>query len=81
VVDVLLATTVLGLAVYFLFRIARAFWPRRSGSRGLPGISSRLRCPLCGERLNNAELEALRQGRRKCSHMAECPYQRSRWLN
>jgi hypothetical protein len=65
-VDVLLATTVLGLAAYFLLRIARAFWPRRFGSKALPGVSSRLRCPLCGERLNTAELEALRQGRRKC---------------
>lgn len=79
--DILLAALILGLAVYFLFRIGRAFWPKRFGSASLPGNSSRLRCPLCGDRLNNAEVEALRQGRRKCPHMAECPYQRSRWLN
>ncbi|WP_027881458.1 hypothetical protein [Meiothermus rufus] len=77
--DFLVAALLLGLAVYFLFRVVRGLLPSRWLTRFQPTL--RLRCPVCQERLNPAEVAALRQARRRCREMTRCPYQRSRWLN
>ncbi len=85
--DFLIAALLLGLVVYFLFRVLRgvlpARWLARLRSRGLRLVPGRAteKCRVCKELLNRAEIAALRQGRRRCPEMARCPYQRNRWLN
>jgi hypothetical protein len=85
--DLLIAALLLGLVVYFLFRVLKGVLPARPWTRFRP-LGLRLvprqtteKCTVCKEVLNPAEVTALRQGRRKCPEMARCPYQRSRWLN
>jgi len=85
--DSLIAALILGLVVYFLFRVLRGVLPPRWLARLRP-LGMRLvprkvieKCTVCKDVLNPAEISALRQGRRKCPEMARCPYQRSRWLN
>lgn len=85
--DFLIAALLLGLVVYFLFRVLRGLLPARlwarfriRGMRLVPRKATE-KCTVCKEVLNPAEVAALRQGRRKCPEMARCPYQRSRWLN
>jgi len=76
--DVLLSAIVVALAAWFVYRIVRAFLPKRFSVR--PRRIAE-KCPVCRDVLNSAEIAALRQGRRKCAEMARCPYQGSRWLN
>lgn len=85
--DLLVAVLLLGLVVYFLFRVLRGVLPARlwgrlrpPGMRLVPRKATE-KCAVCKEALNPAEMAALRQGRRKCPEMARCPYQRRRWLN
>jgi hypothetical protein len=85
--DFLIAALLIGLVVYFLFRVLQGVMPPRwlarlrpRGMRLVPRKATE-KCPTCKEVLNPAEVAALRQGRRKCPEMARCPYQRSRWLN
>lgn len=77
--DVLIAVLVVALVVWFLYRIARGFWPRQLARLAPRRVSQK--CSVCRDVLNPAQVTALRQGRRKCLEMARCPYQRSRWLN
>jgi len=85
--DFLIATLLIGLVVYFLFRVLRGVLPARWLARLRP-LGMRLvprkvaqKCAVCKDLLNPTEIAALRQGRRRCPEMARCPYQRSRWLN
>lgn len=75
--DILLSALILALAVWFIYRMVRGFFPK--WFRGPRRVSEK--CPVCKDVLNPAEITALRQGRRRCAEMARCPYQRSRWLN
>ncbi|WP_337871458.1 hypothetical protein [Meiothermus sp.] len=80
--DFLVAALLFGLVVYFLFRVLRGVLPARWLARlRLVPRKATEKCPVCKDVLNPAEINALRQGRRKCPEMARCPYQRSRWLN
>lgn len=84
--DFLVAILLVGLALFFLFRVLQGVlppgWNARLRSRGVQLLSrSQQRCPVCKELHNPLEVAALRQGRRKCPEMARCPYQRNRWLN
>ena len=77
-VDILLSAVVLALAVWFIVRLVRGFWPKRFKSQS---TSMKAVCPVCRDRLNTAEINAIRDGRRKCSRGKDCPYARSRFLN
>ncbi|WP_299426963.1 hypothetical protein [uncultured Meiothermus sp.] len=85
--DFLVAALLIGLAVYFLFRVLGGVLPARWLARfrppGMRQASRKVteKCTVCKDVLNPAEITALRQGRRKCPEMARCPYQRNRWLN
>jgi hypothetical protein len=83
--DILLAVLFLAVAVWFVVRLVRGLWPKRFGSRANSMFGGRATmkavCPVCRDRLNTAEINAIRDGRRKCSQGAKCPYGRSRFLN
>lgn len=85
--DLIIAALLIGLVVYFLFRMLQgvlpARWLARLRPRGMRPVPRKAteKCTVCKDVLNPAEITALRQGRRKCPEMARCPYQRSRWLN
>jgi len=76
--DILLSALILALVLWFIYRIVRAFLPRRF--RATPRRMTE-KCSVCKDVLNPAEITALRQGRRRCAEMTRCPYQRNRWLN
>lgn len=81
--DILIAALVLGVVVWFIYRVVRAVLPAQWASR-LPGMRPRRvseKCSVCKDVLNPAQITALRQGRRKCTEMQRCPYQRNKWLN
>jgi hypothetical protein len=85
--DVLVAVILVGLAVWFIFRVLRGVlpprWLQRIGLGKMRIVPRKVteKCSVCKDVLNPAEVSALRQGRRNCPEKARCPYQRSKWLN
>ncbi len=80
---ILITVLVVGVALWFIYRILQAVLPRKWISR-LPGLKPRKvteKCSVCKDVLNPAQITALRQGRRRCAEMQRCPYQRNKWLN
>jgi hypothetical protein len=76
-VDILLAVLLLALAAWFVVRLVRGLLPKRLKGPG----SMKAVCPVCRDRLNTAEINAIRDGRRRCPQGPKCPYARSRFLN